>query len=128
MSTGAQEAIDWATALEALIADVAEEQYIQLVISALKYPNCAVEEHNSAIAASVGREASGSSDEFASATEYLIDRLLRRVGKTEQGMTFEGIRHWVAEGFPTVDVERPPTRPPPLADVLASVNGRSRLD
>jgi hypothetical protein len=121
MSPGADEAIDWATALEALIADMTEEPYIQWIISALKYPNCALETDNSPIAASVKREASGRHAKPANATEVLVDRLLSRVGKTEQGMKLEGLRQWVAESFPTIDVERPPTRPPALAQVLASV-------
>jgi hypothetical protein len=53
MSPGADEAIDWATALEALIADMTAEQYIQWIISALKHPNCALETDNSQMAASV---------------------------------------------------------------------------
>jgi hypothetical protein len=119
-ATTSTEAIAWATALDTVLAT--SESSIGSFVEALKYPTAALQNPNPDRQGAV------------SAEDFLLDQFQALSAKAGINATsLDDILSWIRQHHPEVDLESPPTRPPPIdefdvVDRSAAVRERRSRD
>jgi hypothetical protein len=123
IASQAMEALAWAGTRELLLRDNNKENYIQELVTTLRYPNAALEEDNTSIGASVARKGSSNDATLRNPSEYLLNCLGKHLNApwANEMMHVQKVFGWISANHPNIDLAMNLRQPGRLQDVLPAV-------